>query len=265
MRKTPLIVTVYDMVHEIFSDEYVNLDKRIIRNKRALLKRANHIIAISENTKKDIINIYGIDSQKISVIYLGNSLICWNNQKRLNLPDKYILYVGHRWIYKNFDMFIKAVSKLLIEKDLKIVCAGGSDFYHKEIELMNKLKIRNKIVFQPIKNDENLSECYARAEAFIYPSKYEGFGIPILEAFANGCPVIASNTSSLPEIAKDGAIYFNPDSEKSIEFSVNKVLSNGKLRRQLISAGKKRLNNFSWDKTAEETADVYKRVLSGEV
>ncbi len=258
--KTPLIVTVFDMIHELFSDEYINLNKQIIKNKKILFKRADQIIAISENTKNDIVKIYGIDPRKVSVVYLGNSLNRWNNRKRLNLPKTYLLYVGHRWIYKNFDKFIKAISNLAKEKNISVVCAGGNSFSREEIALMNKLEIRDNVVFQPINNDKDLSECYARAEAFIYPSRYEGFGIPILEAFVNNCPAIVSNSSSFPEIAQNAAVYFDPVNCKSIEAAVKKVLGNAKLKQQLIKAGSIRLKNFSWDKAAKETADIYKSV-----
>jgi glycosyltransferase involved in cell wall biosynthesis len=258
--KIPLVVTVYDMVHELFSDEYINLNKKIIGNKKVLVQRADRIIAISENTKNDIVNIYGIDPKKITVIYLGSSLNRWNKRKRLNFPKTYLLYVGHRWIYKNFDKFIRAISNLIKEKNISIVCAGGNSFSPEEIVLMNKLEISDRVVFQSIKTDEDLSECYARAEAFIYPSRYEGFAIPVLEAFANDCPVIISNTSSFPEIAQNAAVYFDPGNCKSIEAAVKKVLGNEKLKQQLIKAGSIRLKNFSWDKAAKETAEVYKKV-----
>lgn len=264
LRNKPIVVTVYDMVHELYHKNYLHLKKRIIDNKMKIINRADHVISISENTKRDIIRLYGIDPNKITVIYLSNSLQKWDKIDRLKLPEKYILYTGHRWIYKNFELFIKSISKLIIKNDIHIVCAGGNTFTPIELDLFRRLKISDRLFYQKISGDEHdkqLSECYAKALAFAYPSKYEGFGIPILESFANDCPVVLSNTSCFPEIAKDAAVYFNPNNKIDISKSVNKVISSKKLRENLIKKGRMRLKYFSWDKTARETALVYKKVI----
>jgi glycosyltransferase involved in cell wall biosynthesis len=258
----PFVVTVYDMIHELFFREYPNLDKKLMEKKKLLFEKAIHIIAISKSTKNDIVKIYNIDPKKITVVYLANSLLPWDKKKKLKLPKRYILYVGHRWIYKNFVKFVNAEYKLLVSEDTALVCAGGNSFSSEETELFEDLSITDRVFYVPIKKDRDLSECYSRAEAFVYPSRYEGFGIPILEAFANECPVICSDLSSFPEVAKNAAVYFDPDRRDSVESAVKKVLGDVNLRQKMVKLGRKRLRNFSWDKTTSETAAVYKKVYS---
>ena len=195
---------------------------------------------------------------------MANSLEKWDQINRLVLPKKYLLYNGHRWIYKNFDIFIKSIAKLILGKNIYLVCAGGNDFSTSELKLFKKLKIADRVIYQKItgnEHDKHLSECYSKAIAFVYPSKYEGFGIPILEAFANDCPTVLSNSSCFPEIAKGASVYFNPDDRADIEKTVKKVITNKGLREDLIKKGRTRLKYFSWDKAATETAQVYKKVI----
>lgn len=263
--KKPLVLTVYDMVHELYINEYPDLKQRVADNKKKLIDKATHIISISENTKKDIVNIYKVDPSKVSVVYLANSLDAWDGVIRLRLPKKYIIYNGHRWIYKNFDNFVKAVAKLLIETDTYLVCAGGNEFTHSEMEMFKKLKISDRVMYQKISgvdHDRHMSECYSRALAFVYPSKYEGFGIPILEAFANSCPVVVSNSSCFPEIAKDAAVYFDINNHIDIEKKLKSVIKNKVLRQELVKKGKIRLNYFSWEKAAKQTTSIYKMIIS---
>jgi len=257
----PFVVTVYDMIHEKFKDMFPQKDKTS-HYKELLVKKAAKIIAISENTKKDIIDIFGIDESKIDVVYLGNSMLVKTNiSLNFKLPDKYILFVGNRSGYKNFERFIKSISKILSEdRDLYAICAGGGIFKNNEIYLLSELKIKNKVLQYNV-NDEELAYLYRNALAFVFPSLYEGFGIPILEAFACGCPVVCSNSSSFPEIAEEAAYYFDPYSENSINYAIIKVSEDRKLRNELINKGYEKLKEFSWEKTAEQTKKVYEDLL----
>ena len=257
----PFVITVHDMIHEKFPDNFSRSDKTT-QYKKLLCSKATKIIAISKNTKKDLIEILGIDESKIEVIYHGNSFsAAYNNSMKIDIPKKYILYVGTRNGYKNFNRFIKAVSKILIKNhDLNLVCAGGGAFSHKELTLLNELRIANKVLQYSI-DDTTLAYLYKNALMFIFPSLYEGFGIPILEAFSCGCPVICSNTSSFPEIAKDAAIYFDPYCEASMYNAINKMLNDKRVREELINKGKKRVVFFSWDKAVYNTLNVYKYIV----
>lgn len=263
----PIVITILDMIYEYFPQYFcdyvqVNLLKKI------LAEKATKIIAISQNTKNDVVKFLKIPEDKIIVIHLGNSLKVENkNNNNLNkfssIPERYILYVGSRGTYKNFPFFIKSIQKILKrDEDLKIVCAGGSSFTREEIELFSKLNISKQIIYLPI-DDNMLINLYKNAIAFIYPSLYEGFGIPIIEAFACGCPNILADSSCFPEIAGDAAIYFNPDNEDSLVESIDVLINNADLRNELVSKGLERLKDFSLEKSAKQTLEVYKSCISG--
>ncbi len=264
LNNKPFVLTVYDMIHEIYPEMFPK-DDQTAKNKKILAEKATKIIAISQNTKKDIIKFYGIKKDKISVIYLGSSLKMGDeeyNLKNIRLPKKYILFVGDRHLYKNFVIFVKSIAPLLREGEgLSLVCAGGKKFTVEEVNIFDKLQIQNKIIHLDINNDKTLSYLYSKAIVFVFPSLYEGFGIPILEAFSCRCPVAASNKSSLPEVGGDAALYFDPSDENSIRETVKRIVYNNNLRENLKLKGTKQLKKFSWRKTAQETLNVYKEVI----
>lgn len=257
----PFVLTIHDMIYELYHTQFPPEDPTIM-NKRRLAEKADLIIAVSENTKKDIIKLYGIDSKKIKVIYLGNSLIASESDLEVKLPEKYILYIGNRVLYKNFKLFVKAVAPLLRQdKNLSLVCGGGDTFSPEEISLLKNLSCENRVIYQKIEKDKTLVSLYKNALAFVFPSLYEGFGIPALEAFACGCPAILSNSSSLPEVALDAAEYFSPEDELSIMDAVKKVIYDEDKRSELRNKGFERLKYFSWEKMAAETKKVYASLI----
>lgn len=257
----PFVLTVHDMTHEKLS-EFCPKNDKTSSNKKILAHKASKIIAVSNSTKNDLIEIFGIEESKIEVIYHGNSMLLNDSlNSGINFPSNYLLFVGIRGGYKNFTLFIESISKLLNEDlSLSVVCAGGGKFNKKEKTLFKKLNIQSS-VFQYDLNDNLLAQLYTKAIAFVFPSLYEGFGIPILESFACNCPLICSNTSSLPEIASDGAEYFDPYSKESIYQVVKKVIENKNIRNSIIKKGKERLKYFSWAKTALETKKIYEDIL----
>lgn len=260
LKNKPFVLTVYDMIHERFKDMFPN--NKTTENKKILCEKASKIIAISESTKKDLIEFFDIEESKIEVIYLGNSMVL-DNKTTLDkvVPQKYILFVGSRGGYKNFDRFINSISSLLNKNlDLSVVCVGGGKFTNNELDMFKNLTIINKVL-QYTLDDNSLSQFYAKAVMFVFPSLYEGFGIPVLEAFACDCPLLCSNTSSLPEIAGDGAEYFDPYSKESICNAVEKVLNSDEVKDKLIKNGRERLKHFSWEKTGEQTKDIYESVI----
>ena len=254
--KKKLVLTVYDMIHEKFTQD------KISEKKRLLCERADLIIAISENTKKDLIEVFNILESKIRVIHLASSLqISKKNKINTVLPESYILFVGHRGLYKNFNRFISAVSKLMKnDKTLHVICAGGNNFEDKEISMFRELDIENRVV-QFNMNDDFLSYLYSNALLFVFPSLYEGFGIPLLESFSCGCPVACSNTSSFPEVAMDGAVYFDPKDEESIYECISEVLYDDSCKKALVKNAYRRLESFSWEETAEKTKQIYDEVM----
>ena len=264
--KKPLVITVCDMTPELYPEYYSGslyskyVSQKWIKGKKKLVENADAVITISEKTRLDLIRLYNIrNTSKIKTIYLSHNLSLSSTPQLIQEP--YILFVGLRDKYKNFNNFIKGVSPILKkQKKLKVLCIGGGNFNLDEIKLLKTLEIESRII-QMSANESQLTAAYKYAEAFIFPSEYEGFGIPILEAFAMNCPVILSNTSCFPEIAQDAGLYFNPTQPKDIEDKLNYLLNNPKLKNQLAEKGKKRLEDFSWQKCWQETNDLYKKIL----
>lgn len=259
LKYKPFVLTIHDMIPEIFVDNSF-LGRLLIKNKKHLMDNASKIIAISHSTKNDILHLYDYDESYIEVVHHGFEATKTSSEL-LNVPNKYLLYVGNRGGYKNFERAITAIAPVLQERqDLSLICAGSGDFNESERQLFGKLHINTQIIHFPI-TDSSLPFLYQNALCFIFPSLYEGFGIPILEAFSNNCPVVLSNTSSFPEVAGDAAEYFDPRSDDSIRMSVIKILDNGKLRENLIKKGSERIKSFSVESMAEKTLDVYRSVI----
>lgn len=259
----PFVVTFHDMIHEKFSNKFSELksDTTIYDNKKRLLEESSKVIAISETTKNDIINIFGIDKEKIEVIYHGNSLSNRFVIKNRIIDEDYILFVGNRGSYKNFVFLVTAIVDLLIKNNLTLICAGGGTFTNHEISILQSLKIHNKVIFKQILNDDILTNYYEHALFFCFPSLYEGFGIPVLESFACECPVLLSNGGALPEIGADGALYFDPTDLNSLYTQALNLLSDETLRKKLIEKGNSQVRKFSWDKTYQNHLKVYESVI----
>lgn len=254
-----MTITVYDMIHEIFPEL---LKDKTSENKKKIVHEADHIISISESTKRDILKYYNsIPESKITVIYIGTDMKkCMDIQLKVFFPEKYILFVGNREIYKNFAAFTSAIIPILKENPhLHVVCAGGGRFTHDELELMEGYNPR----FHQINCDDRmLSAAYTYAQAFVFPSKYEGFGIPTLEAFSCDCPVVLSNTSSMPEVGGDAALYFDPNSIPDMTAKIRMVLEDEALRQELIEKGQKQVQSskFNWDVIAQQTYRCYEKI-----
>ena len=266
LKNKPFVLTIHDMIYEIYP-EYFPRDKRTIENKKKLIYKADKIIVISESTKKDLLKFYDIQEEKLSVIYHGNSMIPSQNKTDINfdIPKKYILYVGSRAVYKNFDSFIKASAPLLkMDPELFIVTSGGyqgnDGFSASELKLITLLGIAKQVKSFSV-NDKELSFLYENALCFVFPTLYEGFGFPVLEAFACNCPAIISNKSSLPEVGGDAVEYIDPLNIENITEVINKVITNLPLRNLMIEKGKKQLEKFSWRKAAQETYSLYRELL----
>ena len=264
--KKKLVITILDMIDELYPEYSFPVHSEYKSSiKKEMIMRADKIIAISNSTKQDILDFYNVPEEKIEVIYLGNSLAekskeYLNMPKIISVPKKYLLFVGKRVHYKNFYFFLQGVASFLLEdKDLFLICIGG-DFDAKENQYINDLGLSGKVlVFQA--NDKELMQYYQYAIAFVYPSLYEGFGIPILEAYACKCPVILSKSSCFPEVAGDAAIYFEPKSIVSLRNALHQVISNTELRNSLIEKGTEQLKRYSWRKTAQQTSELYKTLV----
>lgn len=258
----PFVLTYHDCIKERFKLNH--LDNSSHAQKQELLNRASKVIAVSENTKKDLLEFYQIKPEKIAVVHHSTNFI--NHKQPHNFqvktPEKYLLYVGARNDYKNFLGFIKDIAPTLLKyKDVHLLCAGGGNFNEEEQHLIASLNLQNQVIFQDFHSDNTIFGLYQKAIAFVYPSLYEGFGIPILEAFAAGCPVVLSNKSCFPEVADDAALYFNPDNAEDIADKLEQIINNSELRKSLINKGFTRQNFFSIEKKAKETLAVYQSIL----
>ncbi len=263
-KNAKIVFTVYDCIHEVYRGQYPgHLDETDINRKKLLIKESDHILAISESTKRDILKFYpDTPERKISVTYLAASeREPGRGTADIKLPDNFVLFVGQRRDYKNFNNFYKAMEPLMEkDKSLYLVALGGGAFSEKEEEMMKRYRDR---IIQKNVTDELLYAAYAKAGCFVFPSMYEGFGIPTLEAFGCGCPVVLGNTSSMPEVGGDAAEYIDPADISSISEKIEKVIYNAELRAEMKRKGYEQAKRFSWDRTAEETLECYKKTGNG--
>lgn len=256
--KKPFVITVHDMIPEIFF-----MDAPQAQQKLAVIPKATHLIAVSEQTKKDLVRIMNVPEEKVSVVYHGADEEPYIPSSAAPIAEEYILYVGARYEYKNFTAFCKScVDILKRHPQLKIVCTGVP-FSPEEIQLFESLGIKERMVHKFVQTRQELFDLYHYALTFVYPSLYEGFGIPILEAYKADCPVMLNRASCFPEIAGDAAVFFDLNSEKSDfeeQFETLYRLT-GDERGELIQRQRERMKLYSWSKSAAQLADVYKDVL----
>ena len=262
IKNKPFTITYLDMIHEKFVGQFPELgfDRTLMENKRMLIHEADRVIAISQATKDDMVDHYGVNADKVEVIHLGSSFDVAQIDPVRMINKPYILYVGSRDYYKNFQFCLESISPILRKYDISLVCGGGGQFSTLEVEFIEKLQLKELVQNFAI-NDIILGNLYRYSEAFIFPSLYEGFGIPVLEAFSCGAPCLLSNGGSLPEVGGDAAIYFDPADSDSIKTAVELILGNHNLKQELIKKGEERLLEFSWRKTYDKTLKFYRSIL----
>lgn len=262
-----MVVTVHDLIHLIFP-EYLPSRPAYFYAKfmiSSACRKAKKIITISENTKKDIIKYFNLEPSKIKVVYLGVSEIfkqsAEKSAKARAKYGKYLLYVGAIRPHKNILTLIESFYKLKKEKNIKhnlIIIGRGKMPYINEVKRkINNYFMQNEVLMFENLPQKKLIEFYCGSDLFVFPTLYEGFGLPVLEAMACGCPVLTSDTSSLPEVAGDAGIMVNPLSIEEISQAIYKIITNENLRNQMIQKGLKRAKLFSWEKTALGTLKVY--------
>lgn len=269
-RKSPVPTTmsIMDMAFVKFPELFNTDDLYQLKNWTAYsAKQAAHIFTISNASKNDIIEEYKVEPKRVSVTYLGlratlaHPMVDFSSfAKEHEIADSYILYVGTLQPRKNVARLIEAYAKIVKENsDIKedLVIVGKKGWLYEEIlEAPRKFDVEGRVKFLHFVSDEELTSLYQHATCFVLPSLYEGFGLPVLEAMVNECPVITSNVSSLPEVGGDAALYVDPENTDDIARKMEKLLCSPDLQKELIKKGKEQVKKFSWEKTAQETLDV---------
>lgn len=252
-----VVVTVHDMIHEVFGD--LPDGDRLRMLKRRAVERADAVVVPSQSTKSDLERLLKVPSERIAVIPHGANFTGSEESACKPPTDKpYVLYVGSRRGYKNFSRFFDVLSWLMLDDvRLHLVCAGGGRFTREESRMFAQYGLDHRVIAWP-GHAEALIAAYRHAAVFVCPSLYEGFGMPVLEAMALGCPVAVSTASSLPEVAGDAAMYFDPQDEEGMAEAIRHLLYGGKSRQWFIEQGRVQAARFSWEKSAAAHAELYR-------
>lgn len=272
--KGKVIVTIYDMVFKRFPGTMSNANFKALENN--LLKsadRADIIITISENSKNEIVQYLGIDPAKIQIVSPGVDVARYKEdisvsqkeavKRKYNLPDEYILYLGTLEPRKNVESIIDSFFCLResYNKDIKLVIAGkkgwGFDTIFQRVESYG---LQECVDFIGYVEEVDKPAIYNMAEVFMFPSLYEGFGMPVIEAMAAGVPVITSNNSSLPEAAGDAAKLLDPMDTEAMAAELYNILTNSSMRDEMIKKGLEQSSRFTWENSIEQLVNIYKRI-----
>lgn len=268
--KLKTIVTVHDLGAE-FLEAYHRFPQKIYLNwsTQYIARHATHIIAVSNSTKKDLMDTLKVPSSRISVVYEGvdhkffyrrDAQEVRKVRLKYGLDSKYLLFVGTIQPRKNIIKLIQAYAKLQNRK-VDLVLVGKPGWLYDEIyKAPKKYSVSSFVKFLGFVSEEDLPSLYSGSEAFVLPSLYEGFGLPILEAMACEVPVITSNTSSMPEVSGDNALLVKPNDVNDISHNLSRILNEEDLRLKLKDKGREWSRKFSWEKTAKETIRVFEKV-----
>jgi glycosyltransferase involved in cell wall biosynthesis len=255
--RCPVVITVWDMIHELFPELYPNSE--FVARKRRAIEAADAILCISENTKQDLLSRYPVDEAKVLVTYLAANLAATPVTSAQPTPSRpYFLYVGARTGYKNFHGLLSAFAVAATIATETILCVVGPRFSDDEDQLIDEFGLSGKVENYGAVSDSQLATLYQRSLALVYPSLYEGFGIPPLEAMQCGTLVIAANRSSIPEVVGDAGLLFDPDERDDLTDILVHVARHPEARQPFIERGHSRLRKFTWDKTVRDTVEVYR-------
>jgi len=270
------VFTLHDLIFEVYPEHHKRYNHAFLKLMMPrFLRAADHIIAVSEHTKRDAERLYGIDPAKMTVIHEGvhprfrpvTDLAALEPVRRkYNLPEQYILHVSTIEPRKNLSTLLDALSALKPEfPDLKLVLVGKKGWlYEPFFEKLAASGLESEVVFPGFVAEEDLPAAYQLATVFAFPSFYEGFGLGPLEALASGVPVVCSNASSLPEVVGDAALLFPPTDTAALVAALRRVLADEALRRALRQRGPEWASRFTWERAARETLAVYERVIGKE-
>ncbi len=254
-RGSKVVITVHDMIHELFPEIWSPNDPQRGWKKNAIAA-ADGIVCVSANTRQDLERLYNVDGKEVEVIHHGNSMgdIAPADP---HFKHPFILFVGTRSVkYKNFNLVLDALAKA--DSVLHLVCFGGGGFRDYELSRFKELSITDR-VHQVGGDDAVLAGYYSEAKALVYPSTYEGFGLPPIEAMGAGCPVLASSAPPMPEVIGEAGLYFDPNSPESLVLQIAR-LNDSNQRQSLISAGYKQVQQFTWENSAAVAERFYHEI-----
>ena len=255
-KNKPFVVTVHDLIPEMI------WHRDDVREERArVLSAARRIIAVSNFTKEKLLELYEVPEEKIKVVYHGSDSLPASQRIASLEGQKFILYVGARYDYKNFFWFIAAMKPILKKhSELKIVCTGVP-FKDTENNRLRALAIRDKVQ-HVYATDAQMAWLYSNAACFIYPSSIEGFGIPIIDAFKARCPVVLPKSSCFPEVAGDAALFYEAGDEDNMRQQVMRIVEMPQCVDGYKKKGELRARNFTWDLAANSLAEIYREVVA---
>jgi len=265
----PHVLTVFDMISELMALDTPTPESALRKTaKYKAVARADHVICISETTRQDLIRLFDLPAHKVSVVHLGCDSACGD-------PDEiapgaatgdrpYLLYIGLRGGYKNFTAMLEGIAASeRLKRVFDVVAFGGGAFTAQERAQIADLGFAERQVRHAGGDDRAMSRLYRGASALVYPSRYEGFGLPPLEAMSYGCPVVASSAAAMPEVIGDAGEYFDPDRPDSIAPAIERIVFSQERTDELIELGRRRAALFTWKRCADETLGVYRQLVPG--
>lgn len=262
-RRPAVVTTLHDMIPERFPQYIVQAD-RVIAAKRAALQRADAIVCISESTRRDLLQLYPEHAPKTHVVWHGvDHVPAAGSTPPSLLNEPYLLYVGTRGGYKNFRGLLQAYASAgELWRACRLLCFGGGPLSAEETAACHAAGLPAGRVVQLEGNDELLAVAYRHARLFVFPSRYEGFGMPLTEAMVQGCPIACSRASSFPEVAADAAAYFDADDPADIARALQMLALDDSCNREMAERSAQRAGVFTWAECARRTLAVYRRVVA---
>lgn len=254
------IVTIHDMVPELLPKTRRRLD--FLTLKKHYVQQADHIICVSESTKRDLLEVYPNTRAPITVVHHGvGSHFTPHAPPLPKVTDPYILFVGNRGQYKDAAVLFRAFARISTElPQFQLLLVGGGALTTQELGQLHRLGISHKVRQISLQDDAMVS-AYANAELFVFPSRFEGFGIPILEAMASGAPTLLANATSLPEVGGEAAHYFEPGQEEDLATAMTAILTNPSIQKTMRENGLAQAAQFTWHRAAETHALTYRETL----
>lgn len=268
----PFVVTVHDLSFLLFPQGFRGWKRRYLRTLTGLsVRRARRVVAVSESTRQDLVQLYGLDPERVDVVHNGVDAAfrplpaaeVAAFRSRRGLPERFLLFVGTLEPRKNIVRLVEAYARLPVPRVPLMLVGGKGWFYEEMLVRVEELDLADEVCFVGYVPTEELPYWYNAAEVLAYPSLYEGFGLPALEAMACGTPVVTSSTSSLPEVVGQAGMMVEPTDVAALTAALQRVLDDAGLREEMRAAGQARAARFSWPETARATAAVYRRALAG--